>query len=56
MHLNLLRQDLKKKTVFAGIRIGNENDTVMEIYDDLKKDLKKYKLGGSTDNLNDAID
>ena len=28
----------------------------MEIYDDLKKDLKKYKLGGSTDLLNDAID
>ena len=47
---------LKKEDVFAGIRIGNENDTVMEIYDDLKKDLKKYKLGGSTDNLNDAID
>ena len=28
----------------------------MEIYDDLKKDLKKYKLGGSTDTLNDTID
>ena len=47
---------LKKEDVFEGIRIGNENDTVMEVYDDLKKDLKKYKLGGSTDNLNDAID
>jgi hypothetical protein len=28
----------------------------MEVYDDLKKDLKKYKLGGSTDNLNLTID
>ena len=28
----------------------------MDIYDDLRKDLKKYKLGGSTDTLNDAID
>ena len=28
----------------------------MEIYEDLKKDLKKYKLGGSTDILNNAID
>ena len=51
-----IEKRLKKEDVFEGIRIGNENDTVMEIYDDLKKDLKKYKLGGSTDNLNDAID
>jgi len=51
-----IEKRLKKEDVFEGIRIGNENDTVMEIYDDLKKDLKKYKLGGSTDLLNDAID
>jgi len=28
----------------------------MDIYSDLRKDLRKYKLGGSTDSLNDIID
>jgi len=51
-----IEKRLKKEDPFAGIRIGNENDLVMDIYSDLRKDLKKYKLGGSTDTLNDAID
>ena len=51
-----IEKRLKKEDPFAGIRIGNENDTVMDIYSDLRKDLKKYKLGGSTDSLNDTID
>ena len=51
-----IEKRLKKEDPFAGIRIGNENDLVMNIYSDLRKDLKKYKLGGSTDTLNDAID
>ena len=51
-----IEKRLKKEDPFAGIRIGNENDTVMDIYSDLRKDLKKYKLGGSTDSLNDIID
>ena len=28
----------------------------MDIFGDLKKDLRKFKLGNSTDALNDAID
>jgi hypothetical protein len=51
-----IEKRLKKEDPFAGIRIGNENDLVMDIYSDLRKDLKKYKLGGSTDTLNDVID
>ena len=51
-----IEKRLKKEDPFAGIRIGNENDTVMDIYSDLRKDLRKYKLGGSTDSLNDIID
>ena len=51
-----IEKRLKKEDPFAGIRVGNENDLVMDIYSDLRKDLKKYKLGGSTDTLNDAID
>jgi len=51
-----IEKRLKKEDPLEGIKKANENDTVMEIYDDLKKDLKKYKLGGSTDNLNLTID
>jgi hypothetical protein len=51
-----IEKRLKKEDPLEGIRKANENETVMEIYDDLKKDLKKYKLGGSTDNLNLTID
>jgi hypothetical protein len=51
-----IEKRLKKEDPFEGIRIGNQNDLVMDIYDDLRKDLKKYKLGGSTNTLNDAID
>ena len=51
-----IEKRLKKEDPLEGIRKANENETVMEVYDDLKKDLKKYKLGGSTDNLNLTID
>ena len=51
-----IEKRLKKEDPFAGIKIGNENDAVMDIYSDLRKDLRKYKLGGSTDSLNDIID
>ena len=51
-----IEKRLKKENPLEGIRKANENETVMEVYDDLKKDLKKYKLGGSTDNLNLTID
>ena len=51
-----IEKRLKKEDPLEGIKKANENDIVMEIYDDLRKDLKKYKLGGSTDNLNLTID
>ncbi len=51
-----IEKRLKKEDPLEGIKKANENETVMEVYDDLKKDLKKYKLGGSTDNLNLTID
>ena len=47
---------LKKENLLEGIKVEQQNDVVMDIFGDLKKDLRKFKLGNSTDALNDAID
>ena len=51
-----IEKRLKDEDVFAGLKAANENELVMEIYEDLKKDLKRFKLGNSTDSLELAID
>ena len=47
---------LKKENLLEGIKVEQQNDVVMDIFGDLKKDLRKFKLGNSTDALNDTID
>jgi len=47
---------LKKEDPFKAIEVKNQNDLVMDIYEDLRKDLKKFKLGESVDFLNFTIE
>ena len=47
---------LKKEDPFAAIRIKNQNRNVMSIYDDLRRDLERFKLGQSLDSLNFTIE
>ena len=47
---------LKKEDPFAAIKIKNQNRNVMSIYDDLRRDLKRFKLGQSLDFLNSTIE
>jgi hypothetical protein len=47
---------LRKEDPFKASEIKNQNDLVMDIYEDLRKDLKKFKLGESLDFLNFTIE
>ena len=47
---------LRKEDPFKAIEVKNQNDLVMDIYEDLRKDLKRFKLGQSLDFLNFTIE
>ena len=47
---------LRKEDPFKASEVKNQNDLVMDIYEDLRKDLKKFKLGESLDFLNFTIE
>ena len=47
---------LRKEDPFKASEVKNQNELVMDIYEDLRKDLKKFKLGESLDFLNFTIE
>jgi hypothetical protein len=51
-----IAERLKGEDLLRGVEIESQNKNVMDIYNDLRRDLKRFKLGESTDMLNEKID